>query len=79
MGLLATLFLHPIRLPENAKLWMVLPLTLCVAIVYRATRAYSVSELPRATLITFLSILTGMVLIAAAALGVHELVLRLGA
>lgn len=58
-------FLHPLKLPPAARLWMLLPLVLCVAVVYRATRARHVRELPRSTLVSFVSIVIGMVAIAA--------------
>lgn len=68
--------MHPVPLPAGARLWMFLPLALCVSLVYRATRARSAAELPLPTLITFLQIVVGMCLIAVAAYAVHEFVLR---
>jgi hypothetical protein len=76
MELLALLFVHPLPLPGWARLWMFLPLTLCVAVVYRATRAREPRELPRATLFTFVTIAAGMVLIALAAYFVHMAVIH---
>ncbi len=71
-------FIHPVKLPTpSARLWMVLPLVLCVAAVYRATRARDVREMPRATLLTFLNIMIGMVAIAVAFYLVHHLVVWL--
>jgi len=69
--LLGLLFVHPLELPSGARLWMLLPLVACVATVYRATRARSARELPRATIITFIQIVVGMVAIAAAFYLVH--------
>jgi hypothetical protein len=71
------LFVHPLTLPGGGRLWMYVPLALCVAAVYRATRARTVAELPRAAALTFLNMTVGMVLIAAAAFAVHEIVLRM--
>jgi formate-dependent nitrite reductase membrane component NrfD len=70
-------FINPLQLPAGARLWMFLPLAACVAVVYRATRARTARELPRATLKTFLTIVIGMWLIAIAAYAVHAAVLRL--
>ncbi|MEP0846549.1 MAG: hypothetical protein HRF50_06965 [Phycisphaerae bacterium] len=70
-------FLHPLDLPDGARLWMFLPLAACIALVYRATRARRVSDLPRATVVTFINLVVGMWLIAIAAYVVHEAVLRL--
>ncbi len=72
-GLLALLFVHPLELPTGARLWMLLPLVACVAVVYRATRARTARELPRATLVTFVQIVVGMVAIAAAFYAAHML------
>lgn len=75
-GLLGMLFVTPLTLPTALKLWMFLPLALCVALVYRATRARTPGDLPRATLITFLSIVAGMVAIAAGAYVLHLVAIR---
>lgn len=63
---LGWLFINPLTLPPGARLWMLLPLVACVAVVYRATRARSPREMPRATVFNFVSIVVGMVLIAVA-------------
>ncbi|GMU80527.1 MAG: hypothetical protein AMXMBFR47_03980 [Planctomycetota bacterium] len=69
-------FVHPLNLPDSARLWMFLPLAAVVALVYRATRARSAAEMPRATVITFINIVLGMCAIALVAYGLHEAVLR---
>lgn len=76
-AILAFLFIHPLKLPPGGRLWMLLPLTLCIAAVYRATRARRARELPWATLVTFVQIVVGMALIAVAFYAVHQAVLRL--
>ena len=73
---LGLLFLHPLKLPAGARLWMFLPLAMCIAVVSRGTRARTARELPRAAVITFIHIVIGMVLIALAAYALHALVLR---
>ena len=70
-------FIHPLKLPAGARLWMFLPLAACIAVVYRATRARTARELPRATVTTFVNIVVGMCLIAIAAYAIHEAVLWL--
>lgn len=72
-------FIHPIKLPAGSRLWMFLPLAVCIAVVYRATRSRAAHELPRATIRTFLSIVVGMCLIAIAAYAIHGAVLRFSA
>ncbi len=69
-------FLNPVKLPPGARLWTILPLVLCVAVVYRATRARKVGDMPRATLFTFASIVVGMAAIAVGFFLVHKLALR---
>ena len=73
---LAWLFINPLELPSGARLWMLLPLVACVATVYRATRARSVRDMPRATVLTFLNIVVGMALIAVGFYVLHLLVRR---
>lgn len=70
------LFIHPLELPAGARLWMLLPLVACVATVYRATRVRRASEMPKATVLTFVNVLAGMVLIAAGFYAVHGLARR---
>ena len=73
----AMLFFTPLDLPAGGRLWMFLPLALCVAVVYRATRARSPRHMIRATLFTFFNIVVGMSLIAAAFYAAHEVALRM--
>lgn len=70
---LAMLFVHPLTLPEGARLWMLLPLVACVASVYRATRVRSADEMLKQTVFTFFNILVGMTAIALAFYGLHQL------
>ncbi len=75
-ALLATLFVHPVELPLWARLWMFLPLAGCIALVYRATRARTLGSALRRSSLTFVNIVLGMALIALAAWGLQELVVR---
>jgi hypothetical protein len=68
---LGLLFVNPLPFPPAARLWMLLPLLACVAAVYRATRVRTVGQMPRATLVTFVTIMVGMVAIALAFYLVH--------
>jgi hypothetical protein len=70
-GPLGWLFINPLKLPAGARMWLLLPLVACVAVVYRATRARTVREMPRNTVVTFVNIVVGMVLIAVAFYLVH--------
>lgn len=73
---LGWLFVHPLSLPPGARFWMMLPLVACVALVYRATRARTVRDLPKSTGLTFISIIAGMAAIAAGFYIVHLLAKR---
>lgn len=76
LATLAVLFIHPIKLPPGARLWMVLPLVLSIAIIYRATRARRASEMPWPTLVNFFTIVLSMCLIAAGFYALHWLVIQ---
>lgn len=73
---LAQVFIKPIKLFPGGRLWMFLPLALCVALVYRATRSRTVDELPKSTAHTFVNIVLGMALVAVGFYVLHEVVLR---
>jgi len=75
--LLAMWFVEPLKLPTGARLWMFLPLALCVATVYRATRARSPRELPVATVLTLVQITVIMALIAVGFLLLHLAIIHL--
>lgn len=71
------LFVHPIQeLPGGARLWMLLPLVACVAMVYRGTRVRTARGMARSTLFTFVTIIAGMAAIAAAFYALHMIVRR---
>lgn len=70
-------FLHPIAMPTSARLWMFFPLAAAVAVVYRATRAVRATDLPKATVKTFVNICLGMWLIAIGAYAIHMFVIRI--
>lgn len=74
-ALLAWLFVTPLDLPDKARLFMFFPLAAAIAVVYRATRAKRVEDLPRATVITFLNICLGMFAIAISAYLLHRLMM----
>jgi hypothetical protein len=67
-------FVHPMPIPNSARLWMLFPLVACVAAVYRATRARDTHGMVRPTIVTFFNIVVGMALIAAVFYALHMLV-----
>ncbi len=68
---LGWLFVTPLKLPPGGRLWMLLPLVACVAMVYRVTRARRVGTMLRPTVMTFINIVVGMALIAVGFYLVH--------
>ena len=76
--LLATLFLEPLNLPPKARLWLFFPLVLCIAVVYRASRARTAAELPWPVLRIFFNTSAAMVALAAGFFILHQIVIRWG-
>lgn len=69
------IFVHPLKLPAGSRLWTFLPLALCIAAVYRATRAQTPAELPKATIISFVMITLAMSGIALGFYLLHQVVI----
>ncbi len=63
LNLLATIFMDPITF-DGHRLWMLLPLTLVIAVVYKATRLNDIRSLPIAALLLWITILGGMLGVA---------------
>jgi hypothetical protein len=60
MGLLAALFVTPIRLLGWKHMIMLVPLSLAISIVYKTLRCERVRDIPLASLTLCLTILLGM-------------------
>jgi hypothetical protein len=73
---LAWLLVKPLDLPAGLRIWMLLPLVLCVATVYRATRTREPARMWRSTALTFVNIIVGMTAIALAFYVAHWLARR---
>ncbi len=59
-GLLAALFTTAIQLTGPARLLLMLPLCLSIAVVYKTTRCEHLREMPLAALILWVTIVLGM-------------------
>ena len=46
-NLLAKLFVNPINIPSWLCLWLIIPLILATAIVYKTVRTHDVAKLPK--------------------------------
>ena len=67
------LFLDPLPV-WNAWPWLLLPLTICVAIVYKSIKCRSMATVPREAAVISFWILFGMVTAAAALWGIVAIV-----
>lgn len=70
---LATLFSTAVDLTSWQRILLILPLCLAVAVVYKTTRCERVSQIPRAALGLWLTIVIGMYTVGAGLLLVFSL------
>jgi len=56
-----TIFVNPVRLPSHSLLWMLLPLCLAVAIVYKTIRASTLERLWLKIAVLAFEIIIGLV------------------
>jgi hypothetical protein len=56
-----TPFYHPMTLSSDAVMWLVLPLALAVAVVYKAIRVGHVRELPRQVAVLMVQMVAGLI------------------
>jgi hypothetical protein len=60
MTLAWSLFTHPMALSSDTVMWLVLPLALSVAVIYKAIRVRRVAELPRQVAILMVQMVGGL-------------------
>jgi hypothetical protein len=60
-----TLFYHPMTLSSDTVMWLVLPLALTVAVVYKAIRVRRIRELPVAVAVLMVQMIAGLVALGA--------------
>ena len=63
-NLLATLFVNPIDIPSWLCLWLIVPLVLATAVIYKTVRTTDISKLPKQIGRLAGVILAGVLLIA---------------
>jgi hypothetical protein len=73
MGLLAALFTEPIYLAGWARLSMLVPLCLSMAVVYKALKSEDLRRLPLACLALWATMVGGMLLVGVVLLVGYEL------
>jgi len=60
-----TLFYNPILVPQTVVLWLILPMCLSVAIVYKTVRTHDLHKLPREIAGLMVYMTGGLVLLGA--------------
>jgi hypothetical protein len=68
--LIATLFVNPITLSNQAVLWLILPLCLSVAIIYKTIRTRNLRRLPLEIASLMAYMVGGLVLLGAVLWGI---------
>lgn len=58
--MIATIFYNPVSLPSDALLWLLPPLCLAVAIIYKTIRTQNISRLWLDTAVLFLCMMGGL-------------------
>ncbi len=70
--MIGELFVHPHVLSFNTILWLVVPLCVSVAVVYKAIRVNSLRELPRQAATLVILMLAGLFALGAGLWAIHE-------
>lgn len=73
IDLLATIMVHPLSLARWQHALLLLPLCLCISIVYKATRCEFLRDMPMAVLKNWVTVVVGMYVVGIALLLIYEL------
>ncbi len=68
----ATLFYNPVPIPWHTVPWLIIPLCISIAIIYRTIRTQHPSRLPREIARMFLYIAAGLVALCIGAVVVYH-------
>ena len=60
MAELATLFLDPIHLSGPVRAAMLLPICLCIGVVYKTIKTPELQDIPKASVVLWMTIVLGM-------------------
>lgn len=58
-----TIFYNPLILPQNIVLWLLLPLCLSVAVVYKTVRVINLRQLPREIVMLIAYMVGGLIVL----------------
>ena len=70
--MLATFMLQPLELTRVQQMLLLLPLCLCISVVYKTTKCASVREIPLAAAVSWVTIVIGMYAVGLALLLIYE-------
>jgi len=70
--MIGELFVHPHVLSFNTILWLVVPLCVSVAVVYKTIRVNSLRQLPRQAATLVILMLAGLFALGAGLWAIHE-------
>ncbi|HPD32346.1 MAG TPA: hypothetical protein PLL20_20320 [Phycisphaerae bacterium] len=71
--LLATLMINPLPLVRWQQALLLLPLCLCISIIYKTIKCENLREIPMAVLKNWITIVIGMYVVGIALLLIYEL------
>lgn len=71
--ILAMLLVHPLELTRLEQMLLLLPLCLSIAIVYKTTKLSDLRQLPRAALVSWITIVVGMYAVGVCLLIIYEI------
>ena len=74
--LLATFMLHPMTLTRLEQVILLLPLCLCVSLVYKTIKCDDVRDIPIATLKNWITVVVGMYVVGIALYALFEVTTR---
>ena len=72
----AMIFLKPF-IYESSRIWMLLPLTLAIAVVYKTTRLENLRAIPMASFLLWSVIIAGMIIVGALLYAIMFLFLKM--
>jgi nitric oxide reductase large subunit len=70
---LAGLFTEALTLTGRERMLLILPLCLCIAVVYKTLRTERLADLPKATFILWITIVVGMYAVGVGLWGVFSI------
>ncbi len=73
--MMASLFWNPMTLESGSTIWLLIPLCISVAVVYKAIRVERPAQLPLQILLLVVYMLGGLTLLGVALWAIQEIVL----